>query len=259
MQETLILEKMPHSGDGLLKYQLGNVPVSELVGSKVNLKFTGKIFCVECGRAIKKTFDQGYCFPCFRKLAACDTCIVRPELCHFHKGTCREPEWGKTHCLIEHVVYAANSCGLKVGVTRAHQMRTRWGDQGATEAIILARLPERLVAGNLEVLLKAHAGDKTNWRGLLTGLNVDVDLLAAKTELLQHFSVEFEARKDPDNTIYKFSYPVLNYLNKAKTINLDKEAEHSGVLSGIRGQYLFIGEAGLNVRSWQGYEVTLEF
>ena len=75
---------------------------------------TGRIHCVECGRATKKSFNQGHCFPCFRSLASCDRCITSPELCHYDAGTCREPEWGEAHCMQPHVVYLANSSGLKV-------------------------------------------------------------------------------------------------------------------------------------------------
>src|SRR5687768_11697363 len=68
--------------------------VNEYLGKNLRLQFTGQINCINCNRAIKKTFSQGYCFPCSQKLAACDMCILKPQLCHFHLGTCREPEWG---------------------------------------------------------------------------------------------------------------------------------------------------------------------
>ena len=56
-------------------------------------------------------------------------------------------EYAKKHCLIEHVVYLSLTSGLKVGVTRNTQVPTRWIDQGAIQAVELARTPNRYTAG----------------------------------------------------------------------------------------------------------------
>ena len=113
------------------------VNLNNLIGQKISLEHLGIIHCVACHRLINKSFQQGYCFPCTQKLAQCDLCIVKPERCHFHLGTCREPEWGETHCLQDHVIYLANSSGLKVGITRQKNIlnKSRWIDQGATQAL----------------------------------------------------------------------------------------------------------------------------
>ena len=101
------------------------VPLNEHLGRRLRIEFLGLISCTHCGRRSKKSFGQGYCYPCFQKLARCDSCIVKPENCHFAQGTCREPEWGQQFCMTEHIVYLANSSGLKVGITRASQVPTR--------------------------------------------------------------------------------------------------------------------------------------
>lgn len=111
------------------------VPLAEHIGSLLRIEFLGVITCSHCGRRSKRSFGQGYCYPCFQRLAQCDTCIVKPETCHFHLGTCREPDWAVTACMVPHVVYLANSSGLKVGITRSTQVPTRWIDQGATQAL----------------------------------------------------------------------------------------------------------------------------
>ena len=116
------------------------VPVNPLLGKRVRLEFLGAIHCTHCGRKTKKSFSQGYCYPCFTKLAQCDSCIVSPEKCHFDAGTCREPEWGERFCMTDHVVYLANSSGVKVGITRASQIPTRWLDQGASQALSLIHI-----------------------------------------------------------------------------------------------------------------------
>ena len=110
------------------------VPLNQYLGSTLQLSFDGVINCIHCDRKTNKSFNQGYCYPCFKRLAQCDSCIVSPEKCHYHEGTCREPEWGETHCMIDHIVYLANTSGIKVGITRGTQVPTRWMDQGATQA-----------------------------------------------------------------------------------------------------------------------------
>src|SRR5210317_1481254 len=79
--------------------------MNSALGKKISLSFLGSINCVHCNRLTKKSFNQGYCYPCFQRLAQCDSCIVKPEKCHYAEGTCREPEWGETNCNIEHIVY----------------------------------------------------------------------------------------------------------------------------------------------------------
>src|SRR5210317_496879 len=76
--------------------------LNDCLGQRLSLSFTGVIRCVECERTTKKSFNQGYCYPCFRKLAACDSCIMSPEKCHLAEGTCREPLWAETHCQVPH-------------------------------------------------------------------------------------------------------------------------------------------------------------
>jgi len=97
----------------------GLVPVNPLIGRQIRLEYLGAIHCTHCGRKTNKSFSQGYCYPCFKKLPQCDTCIVSPERCHHELGTCRDPDWGTQFCMTDHVVYLANSSGIKVGITRA--------------------------------------------------------------------------------------------------------------------------------------------
>src|SRR5690554_8184312 len=90
--------------------------------------------------------------------------MMNPEKCHFHLGTCREPDWAERVCFSDHIVYLANSSGLKVGITRATQMPTRWLDQGATQALPIARVASRRLSGLLEDIFRAQMSDRTNWR-----------------------------------------------------------------------------------------------
>ncbi|NVK88325.1 MAG: DUF2797 domain-containing protein, partial [Gammaproteobacteria bacterium] len=140
------------------------IPLNPLLEQSISLKFTGKIYCANCGNATKKSFSQGFCYPCMKKLASCDMCIMKPETCHYHEGTCREPEWGEKNCFIPHFVYLSNTSGLKVGITRHSQVPTRWIDQGATQAVQLLQVATRQQSGLVEVAFKDLIADKTNWR-----------------------------------------------------------------------------------------------
>ena len=130
------------------------VELNPLVGRTIGIRYLGNIHCISCGRRTGKSFNQGYCFPCFRALARCDGCIVRPERCHYHLGTCREPTWAKANCLRPHVVYLANSSGVKVGITRESQLPTRWIDQGAIQALPITRVASRRMSGLVEMVFK---------------------------------------------------------------------------------------------------------
>jgi len=261
MSNTFFLRKMRHSGYPRLEYLLGEVKISEYVGRSVTLRFTGRIQCVHCGRSIKKTFGQGHCFPCFQKLAECDSCILKPELCHFRKGTCREPEWALDNCMTSHVVYLGNTSGLKVVITREFKKMERWGDQGALSAVIIAVVPERYYAGLIEVALGKFFVDKTDWRAMVKGLSSEVDLAKEKERAIELMPEEFKryAVRDGDySRIHEFVYPVQKYPEKAVVHQPEKEPVISGALEGIRGQYLFIGGKAINIRKYSGYEVGLE-
>ncbi len=242
------------------------VSLSPFMGRHISLQFHGEINCIACGRCVKKSFNQGYCFPCSQKLAACDICIVRPERCHYDKGTCREPEWGQSHCMQPHVVYLANSSGIKVGITRHSQVPTRWIDQGATQALPLYHVTSRYLAGLLEVALKEHVADKTDWRRMLKGAATPVSLKERRDALWQLCSAQETALDERfgrgsitrlnDAELTEFNYPVLKYPEKVKALNLDKTPGVSGLLQGIKGQYLILDTGVLNVRKYTGYNVT---
>ena len=184
------LEKMHTSlaENGQVDYQLPlddqRIGLNALIGKVVSIEHLGDIHCIHCGRRSKKSFSQGYCYPCFAKLPQCDTCIMSPEKCHFHHGTCRDPEWGEKFCFTDHFVYLANSSGVKVGITRGTQLPTRWIDQGATQGLPIFRVQTRYQAGLIEDCLREHVADKTHWQKMLKGNAEDLDLAAIRDELM---------------------------------------------------------------------------
>jgi len=264
MKVTGLLSKMQTLQGEPITYQLllGGIGVNltSLVGSEFSLTYSGKIFCVNCGNKTKKSYSQGYCFPCTIKLAECDLCILRPETCHYDKGTCREPAWGEEHCLKTHVVYLANSSGLKVGITRQTQVPTRWMDQGAAEALPILEVKNRLISGQIEVIFKKLISDKTDWRKMLKGEPEPIDLLEWKEKLFRELDEHLKSHEYTvlNQPVMKFKYPVNQYPEKVSSFNLDKVSTIKDKLIGIKGQYLIFETGVLNVRSHTGYEVTLE-
>ncbi len=262
------LRKMPVEAGHPVSYTIAvgdtRIPLNDLIGRPLRLDFNGVIRCIHCDRKTNKSFNQGFCFPCFRKLAACDSCIMSPEKCHYHLGTCREPEWGETHCMIEHVVYLANSSGLKVGITRASQVPTRWIDQGAVDAIPMVRVATRYLAGLVEVACKAHVADRTNWQRMLKGDVPDLDLKEERERMLALIADDLDALRAEhgedairavDEQGLGLSYPVQTWPAKIKTHNLDKTPEVEGTLEGIKGQYLILDTGVINIRKFTGYEI----
>lgn len=235
----------------------GAIAMNPLLGRRVRFKHTGRIFCIHCGKATRTSFSQGYCFTCMQSLAQCDMCIVRPETCHHHLGTCREPAWGEAHCFIDHTVYLANSSGLKVGITRSHQMETRWMDQGAIQALPIVRVGNRRDSGLVETALAKVVPDKTNWRLMLKGDGERVDLKARRDALFDHLAGLGTAL--PGERLFgeevRFSYPVIRYPEKAVSLNLDKVPEVAGELLGVKGQYLILDVGVINMRKYAGYEL----
>jgi len=245
-----------------------NVPLNEHIGKTIHIEHTGEIHCIACGRKSKKSFSQGYCYPCMTKLAQCDSCIMSPEKCHYDRGTCREPQWGEENCMIDHVVYLANSSGIKVGITRHTQIPTRWLDQGAGQAMPIARVATRHLSGMLEVIFKQHVADKTNWRTLLKQDAADLDLAAKRDELFEicheeisELQMEYGLQAVQliyDGDVNHFRYPVTEYPTKVSSFNLDKDPVAQGKLMGIKGQYLILDSGVINLRKYTSYLVKIE-
>lgn len=244
-----------------------NITLNPYIGKKITLEYDGEINCIACGRKTNKSFNQGYCFPCMRSLAECDMCIVRPEQCHIAQGTCRDAEWASSHCLQDHIVYLANSSGLKVGITRISQIPTRWIDQGATQALPIYQVKDRHQSGLLEVILKQHISDRTDWRKMLKGDAEQIDLSQQRDTLRSECKSEIaqlEAQLPPSSITAlqesetRISYPVNEYPAKVNSINLDKQPKIDSRLLGIKGQYLIFESGVINIRKYAGYKVTVK-
>jgi hypothetical protein len=243
------------------------VPLNPLIGQHLKLEYLGAIYCIACGKRTKTSYSQGYCYPCMTRLAACDLCIMSPERCHYEHGTCREPAWGEQFCMTDHIVYLANSSGIKVGITRATQLPTRWLDQGASQGLPILRVATRQQSGLVEDLLRSQVADRTNWRALLKGQAAEVDLPAVREQLFdscaagitllqQRFGLQ-AIQPMVDAEVVRINYPVQAYPSKITSLNLDKDPIVEGTLMGIKGQYLIFDTGVINIRKYTAYQLAV--
>ena len=257
--------KMRTEGIGPVQYFLpvgdSEIHLNPLVGQQVSLRFTGQINCISCGKQTKTSFGQGFCYNCMQTAPEASESVMRPELSKAHLGIARDLEWAEKHDLIDHFVYLAVSGDVKVGVTRYHQVPTRWIDQGASSAIKIATVPNRHIAGVIEVFLKKYFTDKTDWRAMLKNeVATNIDLLAEKEKALGLLSAELRKYAEPDNIITQIEYPVIEYPQKLNSLSFDKQPLISGILKGIKGQYFIFDEGNvLNIRKHNGYRLEIKY
>ncbi|MDT7829591.1 DUF2797 domain-containing protein [Pricia sp. S334] len=262
MQYEGVLRKMKSEVGHPIQYYLlfedDFLNVNQVLNRALSIRFI-KYQCLNCGED-RPVYRQGFCKNCFFDIPSAGDWIMRPELstAHLDKED-RDLEYEKKVQLTPHIVYLANSSNIKVGVTRKSQIPTRWIDQGAHEAIEIVETPNRFLAGITEVALKDHVGDKTNWRKMLTNEVDDEDLVGWRDRLKGYIpgeAIDYFIASRPETHL---QFPVLRYPKKVKSLNLDKTPSFSGVLKGIKGQYLIFEDGTVfNVRGNEGYFVGLE-
>jgi hypothetical protein len=253
----MIRDLIPRIGEDTVLYSLKlddqEIPLNPLIGRHVRLSFSGERRCIHCNRKSNKLFNGGSCWPCFQSLAINDMCQVKPHLCHYE--TCREQAWGDAHCMIPTYVYLAKSSDIKVGITR--NIPGRWMDQGAIEAIPIALVPTRKMAGELELFLSQHIHDKTNWRKMLKGEVVETPILEMRERVLALIPDDFKGYILHGEEVRRFAYPVAELPEKIASHDIDK-APAEGRLLGIKGSYLILNTGVLNVPKFAGYIVSFE-
>jgi hypothetical protein len=258
----MLLTKMQTTLDETVIYHLVDgetrILMNKLIGDVVSLHFTGQTQCLACSK-MKKLFSQGFCYDCFMNSPESSPCIINPELCEGHLGKGRDVEWEKSHHVQPHFVYLAVASGLKVGVTRETQVPTRWIDQGASFAIKVAETPYRQLAGAIEVALKSHFTDKTNWQRMLKNEIGDYDLETEKWQIEGLLPADLGQYMSEDDEIVEINYPVLHYPEKIKSVGFEKTHLIEGTLLGIKGQYLlFDDDRVINLRKYSGYHIDIK-
>lgn len=237
------------------------IHLNELLGKNIRLEYIGEINCIKCGRKTYKSFSQGFCYPCFKSAPETEECVLRPELCRAHEGVARDLAYAEQHCLNDHFVYLSLTSGIKVGVTRQSQVPTRWIDQGAIQAIKLAKVPNRYTAGLIEVALKEHMADKTNWRNMLTNKIINsTPLTDVKEDVRQKLPENLIEYVVDDNSITEINFPNEAVPERVSSVNFEKTGIIEGILTGIKGQYLILDNTFvLNIRKFGGYKIKLSF
>lgn len=256
------LKKMKTEFGDKIQYRIPlseEINVNDLIGKAFRIEWTGVINCQKCSKVTKKSFGEGFCYNCFVSAPEAAECIIRPELCRAHLGEGRDPQWEQEHHNQPHVVYLAASSAVKVGITRKTQVPTRWIDQGASAAIILAETPNRYEAGRIEVALKDIFTDKTHWQKMLKNdIDESIDLSEEKWELEDQLPADIIDFFSEDDEVWELNYPVIEYPEKVKSLSLDKMPVISEMLVGIKGQYLiFEGGKVFNIRKHTGYYVEI--
>lgn len=257
---VLVKMKTALETDGVhyyLKFPQDYVHLNSCINRSLKLEFKG-YQCLSCG-STEETFRQGFCRKCFFEQPQAGDWVMRPELSQAHLGIeDRDLAFEQKVQLQPHWVYLALSSHLKVGVTRKAQIPTRWIDQGAHRAIPLLEVPNRYLAGVAEVALKDQFSDKTNWRKMLQSAAEEVDFQGAYTLAVDHLPQEVRDYVLPYQEPQAIDFPVLQYPEKVKSLNLIKQQSFEQVLKGIKGQYLiFEDQTVFNIRSNEGLVVKL--
>ncbi len=262
MQYKGVLKKMNTEHLDNVQYYLDMksdfINVNQLLNKVITLQFE-TYECLSCGLE-KQIYRQGFCKSCFFETPNAGDWIMRPELSKAHLGIeDRDLEYEKKAQLQPHIVYLANSSNVKVGVTRKSQVPTRWIDQGAHEAIEIVEVPNRYLAGITEVALKEHVADKTNWRKMLKNDIEDENLVTWRERLLAFVPEEVKEYIIENNKETSINFPVEQYPEKPKSLNIVKEGSYTGKLVGVKGQYfIFEDNTVFNVRANEGIVVSIK-
>ena len=262
MQYHGVLQKMQTDLQETIQYYLmfdnDVLNVNQLLDKRVSISFD-KYQCMNCAKD-KEIYRQGFCKSCFYDTPQAGEWIMHPEKSTAHLGIAdRDLEFEQRVQLQPHIVYLALSSNVKVGVTRKTQVPTRWIDQGAVQALPILETPNRYLAGIAEVALKNHVADKTNWRAMLKNEVAEANLLAVKQELQNFLPEEVKPFVIEDAELLNLNFPVLEHPLKVKSLNLSKTPDYSGVLKGVKGQYLiFEDNMVFNIRNNEGVVVNLE-
>lgn len=240
-----LLTKMQTEKDHPIRYFLSLeenvIEMNLLLDKKIRIVFD-HFQCTGCGKE-KEIYAMGCCKNCFFTSPHTGQWIVHPELSTAHLGKAdRDLSIESEAQLQPHIVYLANSGGIKVGVTRKSQLPTRWIDQGAEYALPLAETQNRYEAGLIEVALKQLLSDKTNYRKMLKEPAPFEDLTKIKKSILTAIPTDLQSYILNEEEIVHLEYPVHKYPEKVKSIGLKKNPIIEGILTGIKGQYLLFND-----------------
>lgn len=263
MEFTGQISKMISKIDNPIEYVLpigeNKLALNKYIGKLIQIKFNDEIRCIHCNNKIKKTYMQGFCYPCFISLPQTEECVFKPHLCKAHLGQARDMDWAKDNCLSPTYVYLSLTSNLKVGVTRYNHVPSRWIDQGAHFAIKFAKTPNRYLAGLIELEISKYISDRTQWRKMILGHYDNLNLINKKNDLRKYLPKKLEKYYLKNNELIEFEYPIAKSLEKINSFNIEKFKSIKKKLIGIKGQYLLFDDNHvLNIRKYSGYNFTIK-
>ena len=144
-------------------------------------------------------------------------------------------------------------------MTRHFNIPSRWVDQGAIQGLIIARTPQRKLAGKIEIALAANMPDKTNWRKMLSEQIKKTDLPSFRNKALKWIPNELMQYALTEEKVQYLVYPIQSLPKKITSHNLDKTGGFEDKLTAIKGQYLIFKNCVLNLRKYTGYHVEFSF
>ena len=157
------------------------------IGQDIKLSFDGTINCIACDRVTKKSFGGGFCYPCFGMRRNPANASSVPELCRAHEGEARDMAWAeetlprRANCLSrEELCYQS---GHHARVTNAYPLDRPGCDRCHR---VCSRAQSLYTAGLVEVAMKEHLTDRTNWQRMLKNEVIDADLVETKASLDGH-------------------------------------------------------------------------
>ena len=271
----LVVDHQLHDGHGE-----ENLSISECLNRGVELRLVEDKRCVHCNKGISSTYASAYCFDCANSLAQCDLCILSPSKCHYHQGTCRDPEWADEFCMTSHTVYVALTSNTKVGITRSSRLHQRWIDQGAYAGVAIAQMPTRRAAGVLEWLLSRYISDRTDWRQLVNRPAPQVNLLELARQLrdqVADLQVLNDLNENPQVhtqlpaeeviaaqwidalQLVEIQHPLTGYSPaKRLTVNAQQPYLEANLL-GLLGHFLLFDRGVLDLNQHRGMQIEVTF
>ena len=163
--------------------------------------------------------------------------------------------------MVPHVVYLADSGGLKVGLTRHADGIPRWMEQGARAGVVVGRAPTRRSAGELEAAIARSVPDKSDWRRQVLGHAV-IESLADEARRVGNLVGDEAARErgatwDIGEPV-ALRYPMQRPLRRPVRLKLRQDSPITGRLIGIVGSFLLFDYGAWNVAEDIGCHVVIE-
>ena len=238
----------------------GPIDLAGLVGKDIRVDIQSGFRCQHCG-------DRADTSPC-------QECQSKPpfQQCVFTPGTsctyqdCPFPAFKRRSCAHNFIVYLVAKDGVKAGITQADRAVSRWAEQGATHGMIVARTPNRRVAGTVEDALEAVVSTESTkewYEPLDEPKKALIEAADSCRDVLTRSLKPFSALSANETTIEDriVSLPVHFTGDDATVSSLPELTVDEGLQSevlGVRGQILATENAVVNFDHLKGKQITLK-